>query len=141
LKTRPLTDLAGMFGSHQYLYMHDRNNNTVVVEGGPTTFVFGDWGKLEYYSATNGSGLKGNDPQKDATWGGTMSFPQSVTCNKVDEIVTTAKNFKATADYQLSGPNSNSFMRWMLDKSSMSPLYPLPPTGAVGWYVPIPGNP
>ncbi len=116
--------------------MHDLNGDEWTVEGGPERFNAGDWGKLIQYEKENGNGLKGNNPRSDKRFGGRLVVP----CPEVDLILSTERAFKRTADYQILGPNSNSFMSWLLTKVGLSMFYPTPPLGSTGWGDPIPGN-
>jgi RHS repeat-associated protein len=134
--TRPLNGVGGLFGTHQYLEVAD-DGVQWTIEGGPQYFKFGHWGKLRSYVDEFGEGLPGDDPTKDRLFGGILP----VSCAQADTIIRDAQAFKTTADYHLDGPNSNSFMSWLLKTTGLSFYYPVPPPGSVGWGVPIPGNP
>ncbi|HUI55704.1 MAG TPA: hypothetical protein VLY04_12075, partial [Bryobacteraceae bacterium] len=87
-----------------------------------------------------GNGLPGDHPGKDPQVGLTLSSPQGFTCGEVSEILGLANGFQAkTKYYAVSGPNSNTWMNWMLNAAGIASYFPLPPAGAWGWDAPING--
>ncbi|QOY87512.1 RHS repeat-associated core domain-containing protein [Paludibaculum fermentans] len=127
---------AGVFGSHVYLALTDRAGHKHVIEGGPQRYNILDYGKLRAY-VTDAPRLPEDEGRH---FGPHFTMPQSFICNDVDRLLGLAKSFRETADYQKDGPNSNSFMHWLLSKAGLSDWYTPPPSGTIGWYDSIPGN-
>jgi hypothetical protein len=132
--TRPITalaGLAGLVGSHQYLDLQDDGSNTIVE---------GQWDKASNLLKASvdplGHGLAANNPATDAQFGATLLIP----CGTIGTVVATAESFTPTT-YSALGPNSNSFMYWLLNSTGLLKYFPTGPYGDAGWGAPIPGNP
>ncbi|MGC4052292.1 MAG: RHS repeat-associated core domain-containing protein [Paludibaculum sp.] len=138
LYSEPLENpAAGLYGSHLYLALTDRKGQKYVIEGGPERYDVRDYGKLMAYVT---SAPRAPEDEGRAV-GPHFGMPQSIICDDVDRLLGLADSFKKTADYQTFGPNSNSFMHWLLSRAGLIDWYTPPPSGAIGWYDPIPGNP
>lgn len=131
-------------GTHSYLRMKDRNGTIHTVEGGPD-HIWPIPAKLVAHITDGPSyGLEGNNPSHDLRYGGqALAYPESDVCDAVDLVLAKAKAFQPTADYDVDdGPNSNSFMHWLVNQVPMlSSFITYPPYLSVGWGTPIPGNP
>jgi RHS repeat-associated protein len=72
-----------------------------------------------------------------------------VSCALANAVVATAESFNpvpyvGTAGWRgansPTGANSNTFMNWLLNMTGLSLFYPVPPSGAIGWYNSIGGG-
>ena len=115
--------------------MDDPDGNEWTIEGEPQRAKVLNCGNLTASVIENGYGANDN-PSKYTAVGGKNVIP----CGQVSADVSIAQSFKATARYKPFGPNSNSFISWFLNITGLIKFYPNPPSGAVGWNVPIPGN-
>jgi RHS repeat-associated protein len=139
MHTRLTRGVPGALGaSHQYLTLDDpytRDEWTVEGARDKNATAFGSLGALVARETENGVGYPDDHPSTDAVFGGKLLIP----CGEIGVILADAKSFIPTA-YEAFGPNSNSFMHWLIEKAGLGFYYPLPPPGAVGWYTPIGGQ-
>ncbi len=66
-----------------------------------------------------------------------------ISCGLANTVIQDDDLFTTSATYNFAGiygPNSNSFLGWLINASGLSYLYPSPPPGAFGWYTDVYSN-
>jgi RHS repeat-associated protein len=129
LFTRPVTQSLGI-GSHSYLEVWGSLGEETL-EGGPTNNgSFFSPGVLTRYITPNGVFYP------DDTYHASPANAIAIPCTEANLAIQDATNFSTTATYDpfaIFGPNSNSFMHWLLLVSGLTSLYPDAPWGSFGW--------
>ena len=135
LFTRPVTFLGvslGPLGTHSYLEVWDPSGNEITIEGGPANpGNFLNLGLLVSFETANGVhylGPIGDNPGTDSHQGAYVA-----PCSDVAAAIADGASFSTTATYSGPfGPNSNSFLNYLLNVSGLSYLFQVP-VGSVGW--------
>ncbi|SPF39112.1 hypothetical protein SBA4_2300003 [Candidatus Sulfopaludibacter sp. SbA4] len=111
--------------NHALLVVTDGDGNTFTMEGNPQT-VAPPWGMLVP------DNLPGN--VGDAQWGSILTSSQDPNlCNQIASIETAENNYSNNeVHYNPLGPNSNSFINWLLQSGGVDQYFTAPP-GTTGW--------
>jgi RHS repeat-associated protein len=134
--TRPVDDLKytelGLAVTHSYLVFTNSNGGIVTVDGRHDRKK----NLLTGGVAVGGYGPS-NNPKSLLNW--SDGPPVVIPCDDIPAAQIDAKNFTPVT-YNKYGPNSNSFLHWLLNKLNLGGVYQQP-IGAWGWNAQIPGNP
>jgi RHS repeat-associated protein len=122
VKCRPVGGLIGIFADHCYIVAKDAQCKTWYIESGPN-------GNQNF--AGEGNSPKGLDATSSTTWTGDTGTSD---CKVVECLRRSIANWNsANVAYDPMGPNSNSFVSWILTECGMH--FAPPPTGRTpGWY-------
>jgi hypothetical protein len=135
LNTRPVY-ASGGFGTHSYLEVWGSSGMENTLEGGPSnggllnTFTPG---VLRSFDTVNGFEYPDDLPADQGSI-------NAISCTQANALIVDDLNFSTTLTYSatgLFGPNSNSFLHWLINTGGLSSLYPNAPFGAVGWNNPV----
>jgi RHS repeat-associated protein len=135
LNTRPVYASAGI-GTHSYLEVWGSTGGEDTLEGGPTnggllnTFTPG---VLKSFDTPDGFAYTDDLPADQGTI-------NPISCTQADALIADDRKFSTTLTYSfagLFGPNSNSFLHWLITTGGLSSLYPSAPFGAFGWNNPV----
>jgi RHS repeat-associated protein len=128
---------ASLFATHQYLELTGpgAGPTAVFIEGGPTNddSAFTNPGPLRSY-VTSGAPHYPQDAGAKPWTGTTHDIP----CSQEVSTIALAKGFVSGQTYDaVNGPNSNTFMAWLISQSGLSSIYKGAPPGALGWGQPF----
>jgi RHS repeat-associated protein len=138
LKYRPV-EFTLTLANHSFWWLQDAvTQQHSVMDGGPTV-LFPPFGPIETWDELGDVGHYPEDNSGDKTW--YASTLSNAWCSKVQTmiLVNIATEFRH-GNYVPTGPNSNSFARWIGYNIGGFPVF-LPPPKAVGWDEYFPVNP
>ena len=133
--------LLGFLGTHSYLVVTETGAPMVTFDGRHNGNL------LQGAYATPGSST--SDPTNNPNnTGRGYAFstvadgpPAQIPCSDIGSMEQAVTNFNSgpPVTYHTFGPNSNSFLNWLLNQVGLGGLYGQPP-GGWGWNTPIPGH-
>jgi len=128
----PNPNRPGVFASHSVIVLRDSFGATFTMEANPQTKMF-PWGLMVADNISGNAGYTQWDPTL-------TSSEDPGLCNQIASIET-AENYYSNNEvaYNAAGPNSNSFISWLLQSGGVSQYFG-GPRGSVGWNTPLYGT-
>lgn len=132
LMTRPVTftkfGVSLSPGTHSFLEIFDSSGETTI-EGGPTNLNnYRNPGLLRSFVTVDGFHYADDE-------GATSDGSFAISCDQAGLATYDGLNFTTTARYSgIFGPNSNSFLHWLINVSGLGGLFTNAPPGSWGWY-------
>jgi RHS repeat-associated protein len=117
--------------THSYLVLTNSQTGFTTIDGLHTE------NQLTDEVVTNGYGNNKNQNPSNL-WNFSDGPPISIPCSEIQQFINVANAFQPTT-YNAAGPNSNSFMHWLLTQLGFGNTYSAP-FGAWGWNTPVPGQ-
>ena len=124
--------LLAYLTTHSYLVLTNSQTGFTTIDGLHTGNLLTDEVVTNGYSGDNPNQNPGN------RWNFSDGPPISIPCSNIQKFISVAQAFQPTT-YSALGPNSNSFMHWLLTQLGFGKTYSAP-FGAWGWNTPIPGQ-